>query len=131
MKHRTAQKWSVMRSLALLAAIFAVMVGATLPSAVAASPVAAHTVHLCSGEQIVIVDEHPTPPAHHDPAGMDGPKCAACLAGAFVALPPPPLTDLPAAPGLETVAHPRLASTAHRPAARLAPRPPSTAPPTA
>lgn len=131
MKHRTAQKWSVMRSLALLAAIFAVMVGATLPSAVAASPVTAHTVHLCSGEQIVVVDDHPAPPAHHDPAGSGGPKCAACLAGAFVALPPPPLADLPAAPGLEAVAHPRLVSTTDRPAARVALRPPSTAPPTA
>lgn len=120
-----------MRSLALLAAIFAVMVGATLPSAVAASPVAAHTVHLCSGEQIVIVDDRPAPPAHHDPAGADGPKCAACLAGAFVALPPPPLAEAPAAPGLEAVAHPRLVPTIDRPAARVALRPPSTAPPTA
>ncbi len=119
-----------MRSLALLGAIFAVMVGATLPSAVAASPVSGHPIELCSGERIFVVDEGSGQPVHHDPAPADSLKCAACLAGAFVALPPPPVAGLPAAPGLRADVHPGPTFTTGRPAARVAPRPPSTAPPT-
>ncbi|MBU1384425.1 MAG: hypothetical protein KKG14_00065 [Alphaproteobacteria bacterium] len=131
MERRTAQQWSVTRSLALLAAIFAVMLGATLPSAVAASPVTGHPIELCSGDRIFVVDDGSGQPVRQDPAPADSLKCAACLAVAFVALPPPPFMEPPAAPGPAAEPRRRPVFTTSLPAARVAPRPPSTAPPIA
>lgn len=120
-----------MRSLALLAAIFAVMLGATLPSAVAASPVTGQPIELCSGERIFLVDDDSGQPVRHDPTPADSLKCAACLAVAFAALPPPPFIEPPAAPRPAVEARQRPIFTTSLPAARVAPKPPATAPPIA
>ncbi|NJC41916.1 hypothetical protein GGQ87_002211 [Brevundimonas alba] len=132
MEHRNVQPWSVSRSLALLAAIFAIVMGATLPSAVAASPATGHAIQLCSGDRIMVVEDASGRPLRQDPAPSDSVKCAACLAAAFVAVTPPPPVQGPA-----SVPSPaRKAQTAPAPSrptipVKLAPRPPSTAPPVA
>jgi hypothetical protein len=122
----------VSRSLALLAAIFALVMGALLPSAVAASPGTGHPIQLCSGQQIFVADDGYGGPTRQDPVPSDSLKCAACLAGSFVALAPPPPAQAPAAapsPAMETRSIP-LSSTRVA-AVKLAPKPPSTAPPVA
>ncbi|MCS6624900.1 hypothetical protein N0B44_18455 [Roseibacterium beibuensis] len=130
MEYRAVEQWSLTRSLALLAAIFAIVVGATLPTAVAASPVTGHPVQLCSGERIFVDDAGQ--PVRPEPGRADSLKCAACLAGAFTALTPPAPADAAAsAPCPGPTAHPVPALSAPAHAVRLAPRPPSTAPPIA
>ena len=123
-----AQPWSVVRSLALLAAIFAVVLGAALPSAVAASSATGHPVQLCSGDQVFVV--------HHDPASQDTDPsasltCADCLASVFVSLLPPPPPPGPAIPFARPTDRPAPALETLTAAATVAPRPPSTAPPAA
>lgn len=127
---RADPPWSVIKSLAFLAAIFAIVVGATLPTAVAAAPVTGHPVQLCSGEQIFV--DGAGQPVRPEPGPADGLECAACLAGALAALTPPPPADASAAPprpGPGAQPAPALSAPVH--AVRLAPRPPSTAPPSA
>jgi hypothetical protein len=127
-----AQPWSVSRSLALLAAIFAIVMGALLPSAVAASPASGHPIQLCSGQRIFVVDDGSGTPVRQDPVPADSLKCAACLAGAFIALAPPPPARAPvAAPSPRRGAHALPVSSPPVDAVRLSPRPPSTAPPVA
>lgn len=126
------QPWSVSRSLALLAAIFAIVMGALLPSAVAASPASGHPIQLCSGQRIFVVDDGSGGPVRQNPAPSDSLKCAACLAGAFVALAPPPPAQAPAAaPSPRRATHALPVSSTPFAAVRPSPRPPSTAPPVA
>ena len=132
MEHAAIQQWSLSRSLALLAAIFAIVVGATLPTAVAASAGVGHPVQLCSGDRIFVVEDAAGGPVRDDPGPADSLSCAACLAAAFIALTPPPPADSPAAvPCPRPDLHPQPEPSAPVHAVRTAPRPPSTAPPTA
>ena len=131
MKHRPVEQWSIAKSLALLAAIFAVVVGATLPTAVAASSGVGHAVQLCSGEQVFVLDDGRGGPLDRDPASGSL-ECAACLAAAFAAVIPLPPSETSATPPCLTsedgfVTSDLAAAVATRPA----PRPPSTAPPIA
>lgn len=131
MEHRPVEQWSIARSLALLAAIFAIFVGATLPTAVAASSGVGHAVQLCSGEQAFVLDDDRGGPVEQDPASVSL-ECAACLAAAFAAVIPSPPSETPAtppclAPERGLVPSDYAVSAATRPA----PRPPSTAPPIA
>ncbi len=118
-----------MRSLALLAATFAIVFGALLPSAVAASAATGAPVMLCSGERLTIVYEADGTAKPRKPTPMDSLECASCVLDAFTALPPPPPVH-PARPVtvdllLPAPATPEAASIG----ARLYLRPPPTAPP--
>ena len=131
MERSAAPSWSVARSLALLAAIFAIVLGAALPSAVAASPVSGHPIQLCSGDQVFVVyDEAGRPtPQKTDPS--DSLACADCLASVFVSLLPPPPPAGPTVPFARPAAPSVPALEALTATATVPPRPPSTAPPTA
>ncbi|MDY6923282.1 MAG: hypothetical protein SWI22_04900 [Pseudomonadota bacterium] len=128
MTRPAARSWSVSKSLALLAAIFAVVLAATLPSAVAASA-AGHPVQLCAGDRIFVVDMDAgrSTPGDTDPSG--GLHCADCLASAFVSLLPPPPPPGPTARLALPTVHRAPAPDRQTPGPALAPRPPSTAPP--
>ena len=116
------------RSLAFLAATFALTLGALLPSAVAASPALGAPVILCSGDQVSVVYDdagRPHPVEHSDLASL---ACASALLSALVAVDAAP----PALPARTVRPVPtfRPYGAATPPAVRLpAPRPPSTAPP--
>lgn len=130
MEHRAIKQWSVMRSLVLLAAIFAVVVGATLPTAVAASAGVGHPIQLCSGEQVFVISDAAGAATGEEPASFPSLDCAACLAAAFVAVTPAPPTEAAAAASSahpESLRVPVVPATCH--AVQGPPRPPSTAPP--
>lgn len=128
--HRSqADSWSLTRSLAFLAATFAIMLGTLLPFGAMAAAQPGQPLVICSAEgpQVVQVG-----------ADLDGParkahpaKCAACVMPLLAALPTPPAPQ-PAAPVAvsETVSW-TPASVSPPPPARAPPRPPSTAPPLA
>lgn len=127
---RSPEHWSLFRSLAFLAATFAIMLGALLPTAVAASAASGSPIMLCSGEQI-FVDGDGRKAGHDQPTPMDTLTCASCVLTALTALPPPPPVH-PAAPPRILVVQPAAVTTS-LPACgpRQGPRPPSTAPPVA
>lgn len=123
-----ADSWSTMRSLAFLAAVFAIVFGSLLPFAAMAAVQPGVRIILCAadGTQTLEVGG-----GHQDGKAMSGGRCAACVM--------PIVADVPAPPRVETV---RLAltpvettaaaaSAGPPPPARAPPRPPSTAPPEA
>lgn len=129
--HR-AEDWSLSRSLALLAALFAVVFGSLAPFAAQAAARPGQVLVLCSAEgpQTVALDAHGNPIDGKPQAG-GGPKCAACLLVAPADLPQPPMV-VKAAALTTRPASVFVAETAHAlPPARAPPRPPSTAPPQA
>ncbi len=124
--------WSIARSLALLAALFAVVFGSLAPFAAQAAARPGQVLVLCSAEgpQTLALDAHGNPIDGKQQAG-GGPKCAACLLVAPADLPQPPMVVKAAAPTTRP-ASVFVAETAHAlPPARAPPRPPSTAPPQA
>ena len=129
--HRV-EDWSLSRSLALLAALFAVVFGSLAPFAAQAAARPGQVLVLCSAEgpQTVALDAHGNPIDGKQQAG-GGPKCAACLLVAPADLPQPPVVVKAAAPTTRP-ASVFVAETTHAlPPARAPPRPPSTAPPQA
>ena len=125
-----AESWSIARSLAFLAATFAIVFGSLLPFAAYAASTPGHPMVICSteGPQTISigVDGQQAPSK-----GMAGVKCSACVMAV--------VADLPTPPELQTV---RAATSypasrfvapgqAIPPPARAPPRPPSTAPPQA
>ncbi|MFA4891794.1 DUF2946 family protein [Brevundimonas sp.] len=126
---RSPEPWSLFRSLAFLAATFAIMLGAMLPSAVAATAATGSPVMLCSGDEIFVVDGGATRP--EKPSPMDSLTCASCILAAFTTLPPPPPVH-PVVPPRIAAVQPTAVRTSLPPrCARPGPRPPSTAPPQA
>ena len=128
MSHRSPENWSLIRSLAFLAATFTITFGALLPAAVAASPAMGAPITLCSGDQVFVVrgdDGRPEPVGDTDLASLG---CASALLSALngVSGPPPTAPDVVASRPIP--AQPDLIRT-HPTLRRLAPRPPSTAPP--
>ena len=128
MNHTRADTWSTTRSLAFLAAVFAVVIGSLLPFAAMAAAQPGHPIVICSaqGPQTIQV------------GGLDGPikdaagaKCAACVMPLAAALPPAPPPQ--PSPILRPAAQPAYVQLAavRLPPARAPPRPPSTAPPIA
>ena len=121
-----ADNWSTARSLAFLAAVFALAIGALLPFAALAASQPGHPLVICSAEG----------PQTIQSGGMDGPinkhvgaKCAACVMPLLAALPEPPApAPAPAIRMVEPVAYTPFRVNAPPPA-RAPPRPPSTAPP--
>jgi hypothetical protein len=126
----STEHWSLFRSLAFLAATFAIVFGAMLPSAVAASTAAGSPIVLCSGDQILVVQDADGVSKQRKPSLLDSLKCASCVLANFTALPPPPIH--PVAPPRIVALQPR-AVWASLPSTqvRTGLRPPSTAPPLA
>lgn len=123
-----AESWSTVRSLAFLAATFAIVFGSLLPFAALAASTPGHPLVICSadGPQTIAVGVDGQEDASK---GLAGAKCAACVLALTAALPEPPrlqpmrgLTVRPAS--VFVVQH-----EAAPPPARGPPRPPSTAPP--
>lgn len=135
MTRSQADDWSIARSLAFLAATFAIVFGSLMPFAALAASTPGHPMVICSAEgpQTISIgvdgvdNNHGKSPNE----GMGGAKCAACLLSFAAALPDPPRILNAAAPNTRPtsifiVTAPRLS-----PPARAPPRPPSTAPPQA
>jgi hypothetical protein len=121
-----ADHWSTSKSLAFLAAVFALMLGALLPFGALAAVQHGQPLVICSAEG----------PQTIQSGGMDGPvnkhlgaKCAACVVPLAAALPAPPAPEpAPVIRTVETVVY-SPARVSPPPPARAPPRPPSTAPP--
>lgn len=133
MTRSQADDWSIARSLAFLAATFAIVFGSLMPFAALAASTPGNPITICSAEgaQTLSIgvdgaeyDKGPKP-------GMGGAKCAACLLSVAAALPDAPL--ILRAAGLITRPASIFIAAASRvsPPARAPPRPPSTAPPQA
>lgn len=126
MTRSQADNWSTAKSLAFLAAVFALVIGALLPFAAVAAVQPGHPLILCTAEG----------PQTIQSGGMDGPinkhvgaKCAACVTPPLAALPAPPTPDpAPVVRTFETVVYAPIGASSPPPA-RAPPRPPSTAPP--
>ncbi|MFN3537659.1 MAG: DUF2946 family protein [Brevundimonas sp.] len=121
-----ADTWSLWRSLAFLAAVFAIVLGALLPSAALAGSRDGRPIVICSaqGPKTIRVggDGDQT-------SGLKDARCAVCIAAHTPALPPPsPPRPLPVIRPATTVAW-TTAAQAAPPPARAPPRPHSTAPP--
>lgn len=127
-----AENWSIARSLALLAALFAVVFGSLAPFAAQAAARPGQVLVLCSAEgpQTVALDDHGNPIDGKQQAG-GGPKCAACLLSVPADLPQPPLLVKGAAPTTRPASVFMAGTDYVLPPARAPPRPPSTAPPEA
>jgi hypothetical protein len=120
-----------MRSLAFLAATFAIVFGSLLPSAVAASSATGDPVMLCSGDRILVVYDADGSPRPKSPTPMDSLTCADCVLSALASLPPPPPPSHPAAPPRIVTVQPGPPLAACPPSLhRAGLPPPSTAPPT-
>ena len=126
---RSPEHWSLAKSLAFLAATFAIVFGSLLPAAVAASPALGAPVVLCSGDAaFVVYDEDGGHPAPIKDADVDSLGCAAALLSGLAATSSPP----PASPdrlALQPFQPAPLRANAEAAAEHPAPRPPSTAPP--
>jgi len=124
-----AESWSTARSLAFLAATFAIVLGTLLPFGAMAAARPGETVVLCSAEGPLTVQvggdvDGPGSKAH--PA-----KCAACVMPLLAPIPVPPAPErCPTPQVVETISW-TSASASPPPPARAPPRPPSTAPPLA
>ncbi|MFT4955636.1 MAG: hypothetical protein ACI8U3_002033 [Brevundimonas sp.] len=123
-----ADTWTLWRSLAFLAAVFAVVLGALLPSAALAGSRDGRPIVMCSAEGPRTIrvggDGDQT-------SGLADAACAFCIAAQTPALPPPsPPQPLPVIRPATTVAW-TAAAQAAPPPARASPRPHSTAPPLA
>lgn len=123
-----ADTWSLWRSLAFLAAVFAVVLGALMPSAAMAGSRDGRPIVMCSaqGPKTIRVggDGDQT-------SGLKDARCAVCIMAHAAALPPPaPPRPLPVLRPSTTVAW-TTATQAAPPPARAPPRPHSTAPPLA
>jgi hypothetical protein len=123
--------WSALRSLAFLAATFAVVFGALLPSAVAASAATGAPIVLCSGEQVRIVYDADGAAHRETPSAADSLRCADCVLSALAALPPPPPPHSFSPPQVAATKPAPIGTSPASCTARAAPRPPSTAPPVA
>lgn len=118
-----------LRALAFLAASFAVVFGALLPSAVAASARHGQPIVLCSTEGPRTIQVGPD--GERRAEDLQALKCAACVLAALAAVPapPPPEPQPRLAPPRQTFAV--VQAGLRLPPARAPPRPPSTAPPQA
>lgn len=128
MTREPTEEISLTRALAILAATFAIVFAALLPSAVAASAATNTPVQLCSGQIVRVAfdaDGHPVPVDDDDRAGL---TCAMALLSGLQALDVPPVT-LAAPPAEPRAVAPAPVSETARPAARHPPKPPATAPP--
>lgn len=129
MTRSQADDWSIARSLAFLAATFAIVLGTMLPFGAMAAGRPGQPLVLCTAEG---------PQTIQIGGAMDGPggkthvaKCAACVVPLAGALPSPPEPEPCSAPAPAEAETQVVASVSPPPPARAPPRPPSTAPPLA
>ena len=122
-----ADDWPLARSLAFLAATFAIVLGTLLPFGAMAGARPGEPVVMCSIEGPLTVQVG---------GDMDGPggktrpaKCAACVLPLLGALPTPPRPQGSRSVAPEPAEVLLAAFAASPPPARAPPRPPSTAPP--
>ena len=130
MNRSQADNWSIRRSLAFLAATFAIVIASLLPFAALAAATPGHPIVICSAEgtQTIAVGMDGE---HGGTKGLAGVKCAACLLAFAAALPEPPIVR-PLSQGVTRPADVFIALRDHPlPPVRGPPRPPSTAPPQA
>ncbi|WP_297803531.1 DUF2946 family protein [uncultured Brevundimonas sp.] len=121
-----ADNWSIQRAFALLAAVFAILVGSLLPYAAMAAVQPGQSIVICStqGLQTIHVDEDGIPTDKGS-----GAKCAACILPLTATLPAPaPSVPAPVIRLTDSDPYTPL-RVAAPPPSRAPPRPPSTAPP--
>lgn len=129
MTRHPTETWSIARSLAFLAATFAIVFGSLLPFAAMAATVPGHPIVICSAEgpqTIQVGGDLDGPAGKAHPA-----KCAACVMALVAAIPTPPTAQAASAPVVAGRADWTAASVSPPPPSRAPPRPPSTAPPRA
>ncbi|MBX9617360.1 MAG: hypothetical protein K2X25_17345 [Caulobacteraceae bacterium] len=128
MTRHLTESWSTLRSLAFLAATFAIVFGSLMPFAALAASTPGHPMVICSAEgpkTIAIgVDGE-----HGGGKGLAGAKCAACVLAVAAALPAPPVLQPAAGATTRPASVFVVQHQAAPPPARGPPRPPSTAPP--
>lgn len=130
MNRSASETWSIARSLAFLAATFAIALGTLMPFAAMAASVPGQPIVLCSVEGPRTIQSG-GPTEQHPDDGLSAAKCAACVMPVLGTLPPPPAPETaPVVRIVAAVEHASL-STSPPPPARAPPRPYSTAPPKA
>jgi len=126
---RSSEPWSLTRSLAFLAATFAMAFTALPPSGVAASPAPEMPVLLCSGERIMVVHKVD---GSSEPSSTGAMDCTDCVLSVVTAPPPPPPVQPTAPPRIAAIPPERPGSAPWRGGVlRAGLPPPSTAPPAA
>ena len=127
MNRSSPEIWSTWRSLAFLAAIFAVVLGSLIPFAAMAASVPGQPIVICSVEGPKIIQSG-GPTEQAPDADLHGAKCPACVMPMLAALPVPPAPEpAPVSRSFEAVTYSALIASPPPPA-RAPPRPPSTAP---
>ena len=127
MTRSQADSWSIARSLAFLAATFAIVLGTLLPFAALAATQPGETIVICSadGAQIIHGD------GGQDGKALAGGHCAACVMPLAADLPTPPRVETVRLAPSPVAEDGPLARISAPPPARAPPRPWSTAPPEA
>jgi hypothetical protein len=118
-----SDSWSITRSLAFLAATFAIVLGSLLPSAAMAGP--GPDQAFCS--QDGLMDMGDGQPGRGERSAPD--HCPACIMPLLAALPTPPAPEAAPLPVAVPAALWAIGAASPPPPARAPPRPPSTAPP--
>lgn len=128
MTRSQADNWSTTRSLAFLAAVFAIVIGSLLPFAAMAAVQPGERIILCTadGTQVLEVGGD-----HESGKTMSGGRCAACIMPLAADLPQPPRVETAGRTALRLENTLVASSDSLPPPARAPPRPPSTAPPQA
>ena len=129
MNRSVSETWSTWRSLAFLAAIFAVVLGSLMPFAAMAASVPGQPIVICSVEGPKFIHSDGATEADPDGDHANGADCAACVMPLAGALPPPPLSAPAPAIVIASVQTFIPPQASPPPPARAPPRPPSTAPP--
>jgi hypothetical protein len=125
-----AETWSIARSLAFLAATFAIVFGTLLPFAALAASTPGQPIVICSAEGPKTIATG-VDGEHGGSRGMAGAECAACVLAFTADLPAPPVMERGAAPTIRPATAFVVQHAAAPPPARGPPRPHSTAPPRA
>lgn len=125
-----AETWSTTRSLAFLAATFAIVFGTLLPFAALAACTPGQPLVICSAEGPKTIATG-VDGEHGGSRGMAGAECAACVLAFIADLPAPPVMERGAAPTTRPATTYVVQHAAAPPPARGPARPHSTAPPQA
>ena len=128
MTRSQAETWSTWRSLALLAATFAIVLGSLLPFAALAASTPGHPIVICSTEGPKTIATG-VDGELGGAKGMAGAECAACVLAFTADLPTPPVIERGTAPTTRPANVSARQHEAAPPPARGPPRPHSTAPP--
>lgn len=129
MTRSQSDSWSITRSLAFLAAVFAITFGSLMPFGAMAAQSAGQGGLICSTDDSTAVLFGSVP---EDGGGKGSPAhCPACVIPLAAALPTPPVQRAAAIPDPVRAADWTARFASPPPPARAPPRPPSTAPPAA